>query len=149
MRRDEIAIELPCSADWDTMTAAGRKRFCADCKKYVHDLSRMKEDDAKALLETGKDLCVRYVYDEVGNVVFDIDVRASALVRAKRFAKAAALVALPMSLTACMGTAPPRRVVPPPAPTTMPAATSPSATPSASAPIAPSPSSSSSTPVAH
>src|SRR4051812_24592207 len=147
MRRDEIAIELPCSADWDTMTAAGRKRFCADCKKYVHDLSRMKEDDAKALLGTGKDLCVRYVYDEVGNVVFDIDekvVRASALVRAKRFAQAAAFVALPMSLTACMGTAPPRRVAPPSLPTTMP-----SATPSTTPAIAPTPPSSSSTPIAH
>lgn len=120
MRREDIAIDLPCSADWDTMTAAGKKKFCADCKKFVHDLSRMKEDEAKALLETGKDLCVRYVYDELGNVVFDIDqkmLRASALTR---FAKAAAIVALPLSLTACMGAAAPR---PMPVPTSQPAPT--------------------------
>ena len=54
MRREDIAIDLPCSADWDTMTAAGKKKFCGDCKKFVHDLSRLNEDDAKALLETGK-----------------------------------------------------------------------------------------------
>jgi hypothetical protein len=150
MRREEIAIDLPCSADWDTMTAEGKKRFCADCKKFVHDLSRMKETEAKALLDSfatsasrtvdsgsnASSLCVRYVYDELGNVVFDIDqkvVRASALVRAKRFAssvRAAALVALPMSLTACMGAA----VRPAPVPVAAPTASA-SATP-ASTPVA-------------
>src|SRR5690349_24905398 len=86
MRRDDIRIDLPCNADWDTMTPAGKKRFCADCKKHVHDLSRMSEEEARALMSapSTEGLCVRYVYDELGKVVFDMDkkmVMSSALNR--------------------------------------------------------------------
>lgn len=110
MRRSDLEIPLPCTADWDTMTRHGKKRFCADCKKFVHDLSAMRETEVEALLASSKDLCVRYVYDAVGDLVFDIDrplVPATTLNRAKRAAAAALMVALPMQLTACMG-APPR-----------------------------------------
>lgn len=93
------------------MTPAGKKRFCADCKKHVHDLSRMSEEEARTLMSapSTEDLCVRYVYDELGKVVFDMDqkmVMSNALVRAKRFVQTAVVVALPLSLTACMGSAP-------------------------------------------
>lgn len=119
MRRDDIRIDLPCNADWDTMTPAGKKRFCADCKKHVHDLSRMSEGEARALMSapSTEGLCVRYVYDELGRVVFDLDqkiVMTNALVRAKRFVQTAAMVALPLSLTACMGAA--QRPMPAPSP---------------------------------
>ena len=84
------------------------KRFCGECKKHVHDLSRMTKGEARALLEgkATEGLCIRYLYDAHGDVVFADDRRlvpASALTRAKRFVTAAAALALPMSLNACMG----------------------------------------------
>ena len=126
MRRDELPIPLPCSADWDTMTPAGKKRFCAECKKHVHDLSRMTEAEARAILDTRADLCIRYVYDAGGNVVFDREtVPANALVRARRFVTAAAALALPLSLTACMGA----RAMPEPRAVTAPQAIEPKTAP--------------------
>jgi hypothetical protein len=106
MRREDLPIELPCARDWNTMTAAGMKRFCADCKKLVHDLSAMSEPEAKALLASSGDLCVRYVHDAEGTIVFDVP--EGTLVRAKRYAAVAVAAALPMSLAACMGAAPAR-----------------------------------------
>jgi hypothetical protein len=120
MRRDEINVPVACGMDFEKMRAEGPKavkRFCGDCKKHVHDLSRMSKAGARELLasESTEGLCVRYLYDERGNVVFAGDerlVKTNALTRmarAKRFVAAAATLALPMSLNACMGA----RVAPP------------------------------------
>lgn len=147
MQRDEIPIASPCGADWNGMTLAdAKKRFCGECKKHVHDLSQMTRPEARALLASAvtEDLCVRYLYDERGEVWFAPEaaplVAPGRLARMKRFALAAAAVAAPLSLTACMGAAPARpqpivpaaaeRVAPPPpavntatpAPTTGPSA---------------------------
>jgi hypothetical protein len=72
MKRSDLPISSPCTANWDTMTRAGRKRFCSECSKHVHDLSALTADEAKALVEqkVGQDLCVRYAYDKLGNVLF-------------------------------------------------------------------------------
>lgn len=88
------------------MTPAGKKKFCVECKKHVHDLSRMTEEEARALLATPalEGLCIRYVYDAEGKVAFEAPLPASSLLRkAKRFVAGAAALALPMSLNACMG----------------------------------------------
>ena len=107
--------------DWQAVRGAGARRFCGECQKHVHDLSEMSAVEAHALpagprTET---LCVRYLYDESGEIVLARAklVARSSLVRAKRFATAALAVALPMSLTACMGAAqrPPAPLTPPPA----------------------------------
>lgn len=115
MRREDIAIETPCGMSWEGMKPADMKRrFCDACKMHVHDLSSMTRREAKQLLDSERTegLCVRYLYDRHGDVVF-----TDSLVRAKRFVAAAVAVALPMSLTACMGAAPrPRVPVPQPAP---------------------------------
>jgi len=70
MDRNDIPIPTPCRADWDTMSAGDR--WCAECQKHVHDLSAMTSDQARALL-TGPEtegLCVRYLCDTSGVVVF-------------------------------------------------------------------------------
>jgi hypothetical protein len=86
------------------MKPSEKGRFCGDCKKVVHDLSRMRERDARELLSTpaNEGLCVRFLYDKHGKVFFGGDlVPASFLQRAKRVALAAAAVAVPLSLQAC------------------------------------------------
>ncbi len=119
MNRADINVTTPCGMSWDAMKAEGPKavkRFCGECKKHVHDLSKMSKSDARKLLasETTEGLCVRYLYDERGDVVFAGDARLLAtnaltrMARAKRFVAATAALALPMSLNACMGAAMPR-----------------------------------------
>lgn len=123
---------------------AGPSRFCGECNKHVHDLSQLTEHDARRLLASPatEGLCVRYLYDEAGRVRFAPDAAAapalvapSRLARVKRYVVAATALALPMSLTACMGAyapppqpAPPSRVATPnePAP---PATSTPTASP--------------------
>jgi hypothetical protein len=112
MRREDLTIETPCQQAWDGMKPADmKKRFCDECKLHVHDLAAMTKREAKSVLasESTEGLCIRFLYDQHGEVVFSDDPRLvapSALVRAKRFAFGAMAVALPMTLTACMGTAP-------------------------------------------
>jgi hypothetical protein len=138
MRREELAVTTPCGADWNAMKKEGTKRFCADCKKHVHDLSSMTRDDARALLasKATEGLCVRYLYDADGRVAFQDAVPATRLLaKVKRFATAAIALAAPMTLNACMGAMP--APTPPVAPATSSSApattpTTPVAAPSAS-----------------
>ena len=104
MRRDDLPLSFECNADWDTMTPAGRKRFCAECKKHVHDLASMTKDEARALLASPsvEGLCIRYVYDAEGKVAFAPLPESSLLKKAKRYA-AGAVAAEP--------TGPPRRIL--------------------------------------
>lgn len=106
MRTDDLPIASPCGQDWTGMKPAGmKKRFCDTCKMHVHDLSKMSRREAKTLLssEATEGLCIRYLHDQHGDIVF-----TDSLVRAKRFALGALAVAMPMTLTACMGAAPAR-----------------------------------------
>jgi len=141
MQREDLTIETPCQQDWAGMKpAAMKKRFCDACKLHVHDLTAMTKREAKTVLasESTEGLCVRYLYDQHGAVVFSDDPRLvapSALVRAKRFVTGAMVIALPMTLTACMGARPAPRLAPP-APSAAHAPSAPSAPPAASARIA-------------
>jgi hypothetical protein len=119
MKRTDLEIASPCTQDWNTMTAEGKKRFCDACKKHVQDLSQMSEPEAQAVLAapSAEGLCVRYLYDAFGNVLFDmVDTRivpASRLVRARQtLVKGAAMAGMALSVTACMGA----RAAPPPQP---------------------------------
>jgi len=107
MKHGDIKLPTPCHADWRTMTPSGGGRFCGDCKKVVRDLSRMTERDARALLRETKntELCVRYLYDRDGKVVFTGDapspMPATALLSRVRRAATAAAIAAPLALAAC------------------------------------------------
>lgn len=134
------------------MTRDGQKRFCDACKKHVHDLSSMSPAEARAVLDAprARDLCVRYLYDDEGNVLFrpsyDL-VPPSMLARVRRFVTAAGVVVAPLSLNACMGAAMPPEHPPVPSASATPVATSPDAIdggaaaiqdpPSAVAPVSP------------
>jgi hypothetical protein len=101
MRTSEIPILSPCSADWRTMKPQDRKRFCDSCKKHVHDLSAMTSAEARAVLASPplEGLCVRYLHDAHGDIVFQADpIPPTFLVRAKRLA---AYAALPVAMAAC------------------------------------------------
>jgi hypothetical protein len=104
MRTTDIPIASPCGADWRTMKPSDTKRFCDSCKKHVHDLSAMTAGDARALLASPptEGLCVRYLYDAHGDIAFrGAPLPPSMLSRAKRVARVAAGVALPVALAAC------------------------------------------------
>ena len=104
VRKSDINIPEPCTADWDEMHDRGDSRFCDHCTKDVHDLSSMTHDDAMTLLERRSEhLCVRYAHID-GEVLFkDSTSPAWRLSRqlegAKKLLAAAALI-VPM-LAAC------------------------------------------------
>jgi hypothetical protein len=146
MRNTELPIAKPCTADWTTMTLADRGRFCGQCSKVVRELAQMSEAEARELLASPptEGLCVRYVHDARGEILFRPDVvPAARLARVRRAAAVAlAAAALPLAVSGCMGAAvpPPVMGAPPPEPMTMgavafPAATQ-SATPGPTAPVA-------------
>jgi hypothetical protein len=116
MNTSEVPIASPCGQDWTTMKPGDKGRYCGACKKTVHDLSALTKREARALLAapTTEGLCVRYLYDAHGDIAFTDTVPASRLVCAKRALVAAAALALPMTLNACMGAQ--ARPVPPPDP---------------------------------
>jgi hypothetical protein len=108
MNRTEIPIASPCNADWSTMTLADRGRFCGACRKVVRELRQVTEAEARALLASTptEGLCVRYVHDATGEILFRRDdvVPVGKLLR--RAAAVALAVALPVGSMACMGAAP-------------------------------------------
>jgi hypothetical protein len=114
MNRTDLPIASPCTVDWTTMTLADRGRFCGECKKVVRELAQLTEGEARALLASPptEGLCVRYVHDTTGEIVFRPDVvPVGRLVRMKRAAVVAlAAASLPLAVAGCMGTAP----MPPP-----------------------------------
>jgi hypothetical protein len=112
LTRDDVRIDSPCGLDFSKMTRAqATKRFCGDCRKHVHDLTRLTPGEIRELLDAPatEGLCVRYVADERGRLVTLPDVPTSTLTRAKRVVLAAAALAAPLSLTACMGARAPMR----------------------------------------
>jgi len=68
---DGISIASPCSADWNQMQGDDRRRFCAQCKLHVHNLSAMSSGDANALLQQAKGgrVCVRFFRRADGTVL--------------------------------------------------------------------------------
>ena len=103
MKQTDVSIASPCAADWSTMTLADRGRFCGSCRKVVHELTRLSERQARALLASPptEGLCVRYIHDASGEILFrQRDVIPLARL-ARRAAAVALAVALPMSAAAC------------------------------------------------
>lgn len=85
----------------------------------------------RTLDEKAVGLCVRYLYDDEGNILFmpsyDL-VAPSLLTRARRFVTAAGVLVAPLTLNACMGAAM-KEPMPPQAPPVETATTIPDATP--------------------
>ena len=98
MKRTDLPIDAPCSKDWDTMTPAGLKRFCSDCKKHVHDMAGMTRAQAGEFLSdhAGQHLCVRYAVADAGALLFaprELISATSLLPSVRALAAATAMVA--------------------------------------------------------
>ena len=67
---DNIRVASPCRADWNQMYGNARKRFCADCKLNVYNLSDMTRDEAEDFLMASEGrLCVRFFRRADGTVL--------------------------------------------------------------------------------
>jgi hypothetical protein len=87
------------------MTLADRGRFCGACNKVVRELAQMTEAEARELLASPptEGLCVRYVHDATGEIVFRRDVVPTA--RLARVRRAAVTAFAALSLPALAGCA--------------------------------------------
>jgi hypothetical protein len=68
MLSEQVRIADPCHADWDAMRGDERARFCGACTRHVHDLSAMTDREARALLASTPNVCVRYAVDADGRI---------------------------------------------------------------------------------
>ncbi len=67
---DNIRVASPCSADWNQMYRNDPKRFCANCKLNVYNLSEMTRDEAENFLMASEGrVCVRYFRRKDGTVL--------------------------------------------------------------------------------
>jgi hypothetical protein len=115
MNAAEVPIANPCTVGWTTMTLADRGRFCGQCRKVVRELAQMSEREARALLASPptEGLCVRYLYDAKGEIVFRQDGVVPVARLARKVATAALAIALPLAAAACSATGEPMTVTPP------------------------------------
>ena len=67
---DDIRIASPCKSDWNQMYGDERRRFCAECKLNVYNLSGMTRDEAEQLVMNSEGrLCVRFFRREDGTIL--------------------------------------------------------------------------------
>jgi Carboxypeptidase regulatory-like domain len=59
-RLNRLAIGSSCESPWEDMEGEGRRRFCAECERHVHDFATMPPAEIEALLQAhhGR-LCAR------------------------------------------------------------------------------------------
>lgn len=58
---DQIQVQSPCTASWDSMVGNDQIRFCQHCNQTVHDISAItRKDVARLIAKSQGRLCVRY-----------------------------------------------------------------------------------------
>ena len=64
---NNVTINSPCSADWNSMIGNDQVRFCEHCSLDVHNLSEMTRSQAERLVARSNGrLCIRYHHDPSG-----------------------------------------------------------------------------------
>jgi hypothetical protein len=59
-RIDQLQVISPCSSEWDRMSGDDKKRFCAECDKFVYDFSRMTTRQVEAIVSIHRGrMCAR------------------------------------------------------------------------------------------
>ncbi len=80
MRIRKLAFECPLIAAWDSFEGDERKRFCTECRMHVHDLSACGPVAAEELRQRhlgGENICIRFVRDAEGTVLFGSRAKAA------------------------------------------------------------------------
>jgi len=94
---DRIGVASPCSADWDAMNGDERKRFCADCKLHVYNLSAMtREESVELITQSEGRLCIRLFRRADGTILTKdcpVGLRAVRLRAARAAGRVAAAIA--------------------------------------------------------
>jgi|SRR5579862_2946377 len=71
MHKRQLPIVNPCDESWSDMRPDGRGRRCERCDYTVVDLSTLSEREARKVVGAARGrLCVRYLVDESGELVF-------------------------------------------------------------------------------
>lgn len=65
----KVLVASPCSKSWDQMTGTAQQRFCAGCQQHVYDLSAMRYDEVREVLEREAAPCVRFFRRADGTVM--------------------------------------------------------------------------------
>ncbi len=67
---DNIKIASPCGANWNEMIGNNRKRYCAECKLNVYNLSDMTREEAENFLINSEGrVCLRIFRRNDGTVL--------------------------------------------------------------------------------
>jgi hypothetical protein len=98
-----LRIVSPCDQEGVEVEPTARDRHCAKCDRQVHNLSALSPSEAQRLLAHAADerLCVQYVENERGEVVFGHAPCPSESPRIRAFAAAHAAVVVTTMLTGC------------------------------------------------
>ena len=67
-----MVFDSPCDADLDSMPSfdGGRRRFCSDCMRSVHNLSAMTRSEARAFVQDNPGACMSYTRGADGRLIF-------------------------------------------------------------------------------
>ncbi|HLA10111.1 MAG TPA: ankyrin repeat domain-containing protein [Pyrinomonadaceae bacterium] len=73
---DQLQVQSPCTASWDSMIGTDQIRFCEHCHLSVHNLSSMTRKDVRRLVRKSKGrLCVRYESRSEGPFTTNLEIR--------------------------------------------------------------------------
>jgi len=96
---NNIRIASPCSANWNEMYGDERKRFCAECKLNVYNLSEMTKAQAESFVQNAEGrVCVRLYRRKDGTVITQDCPVGWAKIRQRARAVATAAFSLILSL---------------------------------------------------
>lgn len=92
----QIRIASPCHVSWNQMEGDDKRRFCFQCRKHVHDLSKHSTEEIELLLKEAP-VCGR-VWRRLDGTILTSDCSVGARKRRDRinlwFARAGALLAI-------------------------------------------------------
>jgi hypothetical protein len=96
---NNIRIASPCSSDWNEMFGDERKRFCAECKLNVYNLSEMTKSQAENFIRNAEGrVCVRLYRRADGSVITQDCPVGWAKIKQRTRAVATAVFSLVLSL---------------------------------------------------
>lgn len=77
MNPNPFKLAYTCPVDWNSMSGDEAKRYCAQCKLHVVNISDMERCEAEKLIRDQADerLCINYVVDENQQPLFRSDLR--------------------------------------------------------------------------